>query len=344
MLKKGIKIKKEKTQEVIDKLKEKKNIDNNYVIIKKKEFVFIPIKEEKKLSKEYLCLLTTEDFKKHKKQKRTFKEILDGKVPKKDLEKINSSYDIIGDIAILGIAEGLEKYYEDIGKALTQIHKQIKVVLNKKEHHGIFRTQFLEHIYGENRRETLVKENNIRIKIDVENVFCSTRLSSERKRITKLVKKGEEVCTFFAGAGPFCLCIGKNSLAKSVHGIELNPIAVNYFRENIKLNKLESKVFCVFGDVAIVSKDHKNKFDRIIMPHPTESEKFLKQAIYCLKDKGKIHFYKFVSKNKAFEETENTLKKNLGKEYKNIKIENKKILLSYSPAIVEVVYDLEYKK
>lgn len=343
MLKKCLKIDKKKAQDVISKLKEEKLIDFDYVIKKEKDKVLIPL-NNKKIPVKYQTLLTKEDFVKHKQKPKSFKELLEKKVPKKDLNKINKSYDIVGDIVIIGIEENLKKYYEDIGKSLKKIHPQIKTVLCKKEHHGVFRTMAMEHVYGENRRETIIKENNVKIKIDVENVFCSTRLSSERKRIEKLVKK-EEVCVFFAGAGPFCLSIAKNNNSvKKVYGIELNPIAINYFKENIKINKLEEKIVCLFGNVSKISKKYKEKFDRIIMPHPTEAEKFLKNAIYCLKDKGVIHFYKFVSKDKAFEETEEILKKAFKKEYSKIKIENKKVLLSYSPSIVEVVYDLRYKK
>jgi tRNA (guanine37-N1)-methyltransferase len=343
MIKKCIKINKKKAETTIKELKEENLIDLNYIIKKEKDYVLIPLKNNKTYTK-YKSQITKEDFLKHKPKQKTFKEVLFNKIPKKDLKKINKSYDIVGDIVIIRIEENLKKYYEKIGKAIKKIHPQTKTVLNKKEHHGVFRGQFLEYVYGIDKRETTIKENNIRIKIDVENVFCSTRLSSERKRISKLVKK-EEVCVFFAGAGPFCLCFAKNNPSvKSVYGIELNPIAVNYFKENIKINKLDEKIICLFGDVSEISKNYKEKFDRIVMPHPTASEKYLKDAIYCLKDKGIIHFYKFVSKDKAFEEAEELIKNNLKKHYKNIKIENKKILLSYSPSIVEVVYDLRYSK
>jgi len=339
MLKECLKVKKEDTQKKIVELKEKNNIDSNYIIKKGNRYCYIPIKDKQKLTTKQKQVTIKKEVKKQKKQNKNFKEILEKKIPKNILDKINQSYDIVGDIVILGIKDGCEKYYENIGKAIKQVHPQIKSILNKKEHHGVFRTQFLDFVYGEDRRETIVKENNVRIKTDVENVFCSTRLSSERKRISKLVKKNEDVCVFFAGAGPFCLCVGKNTFAKSVYGFELNPIAINYFKENIKLNKLENKVFCVFGDVSLIYKNYKEKFDRIVMPHPTCSEEFIKEALYCLKDKGTIHFYKFVSKEKPFEEAEKILKK-----YSNIKIENKKIVCSYSPSVVEVVYDLKIRK
>ncbi len=342
MKKRCVKVVKKNAQKTIKELTEKKMIDKDYILEKDEDYVYVPLKENVDVYKRYLSKIDVRDLKKHKKKTTNFKQILVKKIPKEDLLKINRSYDIVGDIVIVGIEDGLKKYYEDIGQAITKVHPQVKVVLKKKDHVGVYRTQVLEHVYGEKRKETVIKENNVKIKIDVEKVFCSTRLSSERKRIAKLVKEKEEVCVFFAGAGPFCLCVAKNSRANKVYGVELNPVAVRFFKKNIELNNLESKVVCVKGDVSVVSKKHKQKFDRIVMPHPTESEKFLKDAVYCLKDEGTIHFYKFVLKENAFKETKEILKKWLKKDYAKIKIENKKILLSYSPSVIEVVYDLRY--
>jgi tRNA (guanine37-N1)-methyltransferase len=336
MQKKTIKVLKKKAQKTISDLLDKKIIDSDYFITNEDDYIYIPIKDHcvSLFSKKQII---TKDLKKKKKKIRNFKQLLN--IPKEDLKKINRSYDIIGDIVVIGIEDGLDKYYNKIGKAIMKVHPQINVVLRKIEHEGVYRTQVLKHVSGENRTETTIKENNLNIRIDVEKVFCSTRLSSERKRIANLVKE-EDVCVFFAGAGPFCLCIAKNNkLVRKVYGIELNPVAVKYFKENIKINKLENKVVCVLGDVSVVYKKYKNKFDRIIMPHPTCSEDFLKHALYCLKKNGFIHFYKFVKKDNAFKESEEIINKHIN----NKKIENKKILLSYSPSVVEVVYDIRIK-
>ena len=53
---------------------------------------------------------------------------------KETISKINSAYDIVGDIIIIGIDQSLRPYYETIGKTLLEIHPQVKTVLNK----GIF--------------------------------------------------------------------------------------------------------------------------------------------------------------------------------------------------------------
>jgi len=88
--------------------------------------------------------------------KRTIKEVLEGVVPEEILGKVNRSFEVVGDIAICEIDENLIAYEKQIGEAIMQINKSIKVVLKKSGiHHGEFRTQDLVHVAGEDRKETI---------------------------------------------------------------------------------------------------------------------------------------------------------------------------------------------
>ncbi|HOD89513.1 MAG TPA: class I SAM-dependent methyltransferase family protein [archaeon] len=274
------------------------------------------------------------------------KLLLQKKVPKQIVSQIPRAYDIVGDIIITNIKKDIaKKYKKQIGESYLEIHKNIKVVLNKKEEHkGVYRTQKMEFLYGEKRKETILKENNCLIKVDVEKVFFSPRLANERKRISELVKPNEKVGVFFAGVGPFALTIAKNKNVKEIVAIELNPLAIKYLKENIKINKLENKIIPVYGDVKKKAKKYPNYFNRIIMPLPKSSELFLDDAIFSVKNNGIIHLYAFVEKRDPYNEI--TKKINEKQKQKNIKIKiiNKKILRSYSPAIIQIVLDLKIKK
>lgn len=274
------------------------------------------------------------------------KLLLQKKVPKQIVSQIPRAYDIVGDIIITNIKKDIaKKYKKQIGESYLEIHKNIKVVLNKKEEHkGIYRTQKMDFLYGEKRKETILKENNCLIKVDVEKVFFSPRLANERKRISELVKPNEKVGVFFAGVGPFALTIAKNKNVKEIVAIELNPLAIKYLKENIKINKLENKIIPVYGDVKKKTKKYPNYFNRIIMPLPKSSELFLDDAIFSVKNNGIIHLYAFVEKRDPYNEI--TKKINEKQKQKNIKIKiiNKKILRSYSPAIIQIVLDLKIKK
>ena len=221
------------------------------------------------------------------------KDFLKGKLIKKQIELVPSSFDVVGDIAILEIPVELEKKEKIIGNALLGLHRNIKVVCKKSGlHTGIFRRQQLRIIAGEKRKTTEYKENNVRMRLHVQDVYFSPRLSSERKRIMEMIKKDENVLVMFSGCAPYVLVIAKNTDAKEVYGIEINPIAHKFGLENVKLNKLNNvKLFN--GDVRMVGPTLKKKFDRILMPLPLGGENFLDVALSLIKKNGIIHYYDF---------------------------------------------------
>lgn len=239
----------------------------------------------------------------------TLKEALKGKLSKKELALIGRSFDTLGDIAIIEIPEQLEKKEKLIGETLLKINKQINVVCKKQGiHSGTFRTQKLKIIAGQRRKTTEYKENNVKIRLHAEKVYFSPRLSSERKRIMQQVKKDESVLIMFSGVAPYCLVIGKNTKAKEIYGIEINPEAHKFALENIKLNKLENKIKLFNGDVRLILPKINKKFDRIAMPLPKSAEDFLDTALDASKKGTIIHFYDFLKKEE-FEKAKEKIKK-----------------------------------
>jgi len=200
--------------------------------------------------------------------------------------------DIIGNIAILEIPKELEKKEKLIANEVLKTNKSIKTVLKKGKHEGVFRTQKLEHLAGEKTKEAEYKENNVILKLDVEEVYFSPRLSNERKRIYKLIKKPEDVLVMFSGCAPYVCVIAKNTKAKHVYGVEINPTAHNYALQNILLNKLNNTgVF--LGDVRSIVPRLNKKFDRILMPLPKTAADYLDVALKASKKGAIIHFYDF---------------------------------------------------
>jgi len=229
-----------------------------------------------------------------RKEPATLKQALKKKLTKKELDLVATSYDLVGDIAVIEIPFELEKKEKIIAKTLLDLHKNIKVVVKKAGvHKGIYRTQKMFILAGEDRKTTEHKENNVRMKLDIEKVYFSSRLSTERKRIAEQIKPGESVLVMFSGIAPYPLVIAKNTKAKEVYAVEINPIAHEYAAENVKLNKLGNKVKLYQGDVRIVVPKLNKKFDRILMPLPKEAEGFLDIAFDAINKNGIIHFYDF---------------------------------------------------
>jgi|TARA_Y100000310_G_scaffold253767_1_gene260707 tRNA (guanine37-N1)-methyltransferase len=240
---------------------------------------------------------------------------------KEIINKIPKSYDIVGDILIFSdFPKELKKQEKEIGKYLIDNIKNINVVAKKSKYYsGKYRTPKLKILAGEKRKETIHKENGVKIKINPEKAYFSIRSSTERLRIAKLIKKPESVLVMFSGVSPFPLTIAKHSKAKEIYGIEINKHAHKYAEENIKLNKFSNiKVFK--GNVKKVLPKINKKFDRIIMPLPKNSEEYFDLALRYLKPKGTIHMY-------VFEREENF--KKIKEKYKKYNI---KIIKAGSPS------------
>ena len=272
--------------------------------------------------------------------KKNLKFYLKDKLSEKELQFMPTSFDVVGDILIFSdFPKELSKKEKLIGEVILQTFPHIKTVLKKtKKYSGKFRTPKLKIIAGEKRKETTHKENEVFIKLDVEKVYFSARMSSERKRIAELIKPNESVLVMFSGAGPYPLVIARNSQAKEVYGIEINPTANKYSLENIRKNKMENKVKVFLGDVRKVMPKINKKFDRILMPLPKGGESFLDLALEYIKKNGVIHFYDFLHEDE-FEKAHEKIKKACEKSKKKFRILNTVKCGQYSPGFYRVCVD-----
>lgn len=272
-------------------LSSKDYLDKDYKITKTEEGVFFPVKKEAlKALKSQKIKVLEKKLEKAEKQK---KEDLSKFFTKEELEEFPSSFDVIGETIVIGIPESLEKKEEKIAEILLKNNKKIKTILKKEGiFEGEFRTRKLKFLAGKNTKEAVYRENNIVIKLNLEKVYFSSRLSTERKRIAQQVKAGEEILVMFSGCGPYAMVLAKNTDAKMVYGIEINPEAHKYAEENIVLNKIPNiKLF--EGDVKEIVPKLKKRFDRILMPLPKSAEDFLDAAFKVSKKGTIIHFYDF---------------------------------------------------
>lgn len=168
----------------------------------------------------------------------SLREALDKKLNKKEKEHLKTAFDIIGDIAIIEIDDELKHKEKIVAETLLKLHKNINVVCRKSGiHEGVFRTQKLKVLAGEDRKDTICKENNVQIKLDAEQVYFSPRLSTERKRISEMVKPNESVLAMFSGAGPYPLVLLRKEPTLMIKSVEINPNGVKYQEENLILNK-----------------------------------------------------------------------------------------------------------
>ena len=213
-----------------------------------------------------------------------------------DSTGVYSSFDIIGDIAVTKIPSYATIGAEQIADAIMKRHKNIKTVfLQKTGVHGDFRLRGLTHVAGENRTCTIHKESGCAFKVDVEKCYFSPRLSGERMRIAQLVSPEETVINMFAGVGCFSIIIAKHAKSAKIYSIDVNPVAVQFMTENIRLNRLYGKVVPLLGDAkTIIEKQLEGCADRVLMPLPEKAFAYLPCAVSALKPSGGwIHVHTF---------------------------------------------------
>ncbi len=277
---------------------------------------------------------------------RNLKEALRGKLSKGELWHLRTSFDSVGNIAVIEVPPELERKEKLIGEALLKINPQFETVCKIfGAHKGEFRIQPIKVIAGKKRKLATYRESGCTFKVDLGKVFFSPRLSHERLRISKQIKKGEVVGAFFAGVGPFPIIFAKNSPLEKAIAIELNPNAFKQLRENIVLNKVQGKVEAVLGDVKkVVPRRFKGAFDRVVMPLPKGGESFLREAIISIKPEGgTIHFYQFVPVEEPYASTIKLIKDEAKKAGRKARIVFKRKVRSYSPATIQIVVDFFVK-
>lgn len=225
------------------------------------------------------------------------RQALQEKIPEKDLPTLKLAFDTVGSIAILEVDQDMEKYEKIIAKTLLTHNKHIKTIVKKAGiHEGDLRLQKMRWLAGKKTKETIHRESGVNLKLNVEKVYFSVRLGTERLRIAKQVVPGEHILCMFSGCAPYPCVLARQTKAKEIIGIELNKAGHEYGVENIKLNKLKN-VTLYQGDVRKVVPTLKMAFDRIIMPLPHGADDFLDIAFSASKNGTIIHFYDFLDEN-----------------------------------------------
>ncbi len=221
--------------------------------------------------------------------------------PTADLQAYNS-FDIVGDIAITKLPDPSPANAQAIAQAIMRRHKKVKTVFAQTSGvAGNYRLRKLQHLAGENGTYTVHKESGCLFNVDVETCYFSPRLSHERIRIAELVQPSEIVVNMFAGVGCFSILIAKHQSTAKVYSIDINPAAIRFMQENIRLNRVYGKVVPVLGDAVTLTKDRfMGCADRVLMPLPEKALEYLPCAVSSLKPSGgwiHLHLFEHAAKN-----------------------------------------------
>jgi len=99
----------------------------------------------------------------------------------------------------------------------------------------------------------------------------------------------------FAGGGLFLFDHGKHSNPLRVYSIDVNPAAVHFMRENIRINEAYGVVVPMLGDAKkVVEERLRGIADRVLMPLPEKAFEYIPHVLLAIKRTGGlVHYYDF---------------------------------------------------
>ena len=218
---------------------------------------------------------------------RSYKDVIE--VPASARRLLPSSFDVVGDIAIIKIPEELRERRMAIGDAIRRWNPKIGVVLEDRGVKGEHRIREIDVIAGEPRTTTVHTEHGLHYRVDLSRAYFSPRLASERKRIADLIESGETVADPFAGVGPYSILIAKRRRPTEVHASDANPRAVRFLRENVAANRAD-RVTVRQGDAHAILRQVA-PVDRVILDLPHSAMDYLGGAFQALGARGTVHVY-----------------------------------------------------
>ncbi|MFW6117533.1 MAG: class I SAM-dependent methyltransferase [Thermoproteota archaeon] len=287
--------------------------------------------------------LSTHTFPERKKQPDTLPELLEDRIPSPLLSNLPSAIDFIGDIAVVRIPPELDAYKNVIGKAILNLHKNVRTVMAKAGAvSGTHRIRDLELIAGEPNTETVHTEYGCRYYVDVAEAYFSPRLSFEHNRVASLVQEGETIVDFFTGVGPFPILIAKTHEDVEIYAIDVNPRAVEFLKKNIVLNRVKDKVYPILGDAEkIVYQKLSGVADRVIMNLPEKAMHFVDSSCKALKPEGGIvHLYSFVNTSYTINDLKTKFKQEVERERRTVeKFLSSRIVRGTAPYEWQAVLD-----
>lgn len=276
--------------------------------------------------------------------KELLRERLRDRIFEDKLNSLPSGFQRLGNIIIVNLKPELKQFKGEIGETILDCFRDIKTVCNKFDRvKNQIRTPSIEVIAGDGT-ETIHTENSCFYKIDVAKLMFAKGNVRERGRLPLLVKPGETVVDMFCGLGYFTIPIAKLAKPKKIYAIDINPLAVDFLKENIKLN-LVSCIETILGDCRTVSEKLNNVADRVIMGYLPRTYEFLPVAFGFLKDSGVIHYHDTFRENELWEKPRKILEEHARKEgYWLDRISYKAVVKQFAPRVCHVVIDAKFRK
>ncbi|PSP94155.1 SAM-dependent methyltransferase [Halobacteriales archaeon QS_4_62_28] len=252
------------------------------------------------------------------------------------------TYERIGEVIL--IDEDDSERATTVADAIVESDLPVRTVLNRASKvKGETRVRDWEVLTalddGTERRPTEVvhREYGCEFLLDLDAVYFSPRLATERHRVVEQVDDGERTFDMFAGVGPFVIPFARGG-ATAV-GVDINAAAIEYLRENARRNTVEEHVTGIHGDVREVATNYTDWADRIVMNLPHSAGDFLDAALTIAGDGCTLHYYDIQHDDDPFGPGERAIRAAFEPDY-DVTVQNRHTVRSYAPHELNVVLDV----
>ena len=252
-----------------------------------------------------------------------------------DLLDFSPTYERLGDIAL--VEEDDPERAQAVGEAIMASALPVRTVLNRASKvKGQERVREWEVLAGDGT-ETVHREYGCEFALDIAAVYFSPRLATERHRVVEQVEADEHALDMFAGVGPFVVPFAVEG-AHAV-GVDVNPVAIEYLRENAQRNGVAERVTAIEGDVREVAHDYADWADRLVMNLPHSADEFLDTAVRLAGDSCVLHYYDIQHEDDPYGPGERAIREAAGEAY-DVTVENRHTVRSYAPHELNVCLDV----
>ncbi|WP_265108243.1 class I SAM-dependent methyltransferase [Halosolutus halophilus] len=256
-----------------------------------------------------------------------------------DLLGFDPSYERLGDVVLLD--EDAQERALEIAQAIVDSDLPVETVVNKRSKvKGETRVRDWEVLAGEGT-ETVHREYGCEFALDLDAVYFSPRLATERHRVAEQVTAADRAFDMFAGVGPFVVPFAKRGAG--CVGVDINEVAIEYLRENARRNGVDDRVTAIHGDVREVAGEYEDWATRLVMNLPHSADEFLDTAVRLAGEECVLHYYDIQHEDDPFGPGERAIRAAARPEYE-ITVENRRLVRSYAPHEVNVCLDVRLER
>ena len=305
-------------------LAERDLVDRDHEITVVDGSIFIPVTDSEAVPDEYA--LVTHDA-----------PVRETQLMPADILGFEPTYERLGDVVL--VDEDDPERAARIAAAVMESALPVETVLNRASKvTGEFRTREWDLLAGDGT-ETVHREYGCEFALDIADVYFSPRLATERHRVTEQVEAGERLVDMFAGVGPFAIPAAKRGA--EIVAVDLNPVAVDYLRENARRNDVAERVTAIEGDVRTVAAEYEGWADRLVMNLPHSADEFLDAAVRLASDDCLLHYYDIQHESGPYGPGERAIR--AAAEEHEVTVEARQSVRSYAPHELNVCLDVRLR-